>query len=143
MDTSDLIKLYLVEPDWLRVDSNIYKADRLASSQFTYVEARAALASAFRAGRLSRSGNILTAEVYRDSLQDFERDWRTYLKIPKSTRLLTVAGDLADNHGLTGSDAVQLASAVNLRSEALEEVQFSVADNRLKTAAIAEGFVVV
>jgi uncharacterized protein len=51
------------------------------------------------------------------------------------------AGDLAEKHLLRGFDAVHLASAVILREELTEPIRFLAFDDRLMTAAAAEGLV--
>ena len=125
------------------MDASILAADFLASSRFTYVEMRAALASSFKARKLARSGDSLSQEVYDALLRSFDRHWRDYVKINLSPTLLVQAGHLAGQHYLSGSDAVQLSSALALRKSAADEVRFSVSDTRLRAAAISEGFVVI
>jgi predicted nucleic acid-binding protein len=104
---------------------------------------RAALAKAFRDGRLSHAGIPIDHGEYDDLVGRFKTDWRAYIKVTVSNSVITNAGDLAEKHGLRGSDAVHLSSAVRLRNLSLDEVRVSVADRELRTAALAEGFVVV
>jgi uncharacterized protein len=143
LDASVLVKLYTLENDAARVDFNVARADRLATSQFTYVEVRAALARAFRDKRLTRSGDVFTSTTYAGTIAAFARDWRSYIRASVSGSLIRTAGQLADKHTLRAGDALQLASAIYLRSRLLDVIELSVADNRLRSSAISEGFVVV
>jgi predicted nucleic acid-binding protein len=143
LDTSDLFKLYIQESDSERVDDNVLLADRLASSTLAYVEMRAALAKALGDRRFDRAGSTLAEESYRQLLSEFNRSWRSYVKVSCSQAILRSAGDLAETYALRGGDAVHLAAAVALRAASLDEVRFSVADGRLRAGAVAEGFVVV
>jgi len=52
----------------------------------------------------------------------FDRDWRRYVRIPVTSRLVRLAGELAERHALKGYDAVHLASAVTLREKVPEVV---------------------
>ena len=78
---------------------------RAASNVVSYPEARAALAAARRAGRLSAKGHGRAVEEL-DSLQS------ELLLIGIDRSLAGEAGRLADEHGLRGYDAVHLASAL-------------------------------
>jgi predicted nucleic acid-binding protein len=78
-----------------------------ASSVLSYPEGRAALAAARRAGRLS-------AGAHRRSLDDFEATHDELLVIGVDTALARHAGELAEELGLRGYDAVHLASALAL-----------------------------
>lgn len=143
LDTSDLFKMYVREDDWPRPWDHISQAGYLASSRIAYVEARAAFMRAFTAERLTREGVSIDFAAYQVLLREFRRDWRDYIKIDLSPRLLTQAAELAEKHRLRAGDAIHLASGIRLRNLSVDEVQFSVADDDLKAAAIAEGFVVV
>lgn len=81
-----------------------------ASSILCYPEGRAALAAAHRAGRLA-------AAEYASALGEFEslHDELTLVGIDAS--LAHSAGELAEQLGLRGYDAVHLASALVLGSE--------------------------
>jgi len=143
LDSSDLFKLYVLEPDSDRVEFNTSVADQLAGSRLSYAELRAGLARAQRGHRLLRDGQSISQSTYDDLVRQFESDWRLLVKVNVSQRLIGVAGQLAAKHFLTGGDAIQLSAALTLRDISLDEVRFSVADKDLKSAAIAEGFVVV
>ncbi len=143
MDSSDIFKLYVEEPDSPRVDTNVGLADRFASSHLAYAEMRAALAAAFRGNRIARSGRVITDPDYRSIVSAFESAWRAFIKIRISNPILRSAGQLAERHSLSGGDAIHLSSVLRLRDVVPEEVRVSVADGRVKTGAIAEGLVVI
>ncbi len=78
-----------------------------ASSILAYPEGRAALASARRAGRLTPTG-------YRQALEDFEAAHSELVVVGIDDRLARHAGQVAEELGLRGYDAVHLASSLAL-----------------------------
>lgn len=80
-------------------------ADRVLSSQLLYLEARSALGRAARSGRLARD-EVAAARAL------VERLWRDLDRLGVTESLARQAGELADEHGLCGYDAVHLASAL-------------------------------
>ncbi len=78
-----------------------------ASSVLSYPEGRAALAAARRVGRL-------TAGAHRSSLEDFEATHEELVGVGVDAPLARHAGELAEELGLRGYDAVHLASALAL-----------------------------
>ncbi len=79
----------------------------VASSILAYPEGRAALASARHAKRLTQAG-------YREALEDFETSHSELLVVAIDYRLARHAGQLAEELGLRGYDAVHLASSLAL-----------------------------
>jgi predicted nucleic acid-binding protein len=79
----------------------------VASSILCYPEARAALAGAARARRLSAAG-------YRDARAELESVHNDLLSVGVDTELARYTGKLADDLALRGYDAVHLASALAL-----------------------------
>lgn len=127
VDTSVILKLLLQD------EAGSGTADRLwMTSEFVvcaeigFVEARAALASANRAKRLSDS-------AFRIAKQEFERLWAQVNVVAISNLLVIAAGELAERRSLRGYDAVHLAAAVASKAT----VMASAAD-RLLDAAHAE-----
>lgn len=136
LDSSNAVKLYVEEEGSTRVEQTVEAADRVSSSRIGYVEVRAALAAARRAGRLAE-------QSYDDLVEAFNRDWRHYIKVSLSEAVARLAGNLAEKHGLRGYDAVHLASAVTLKEYDVESVSFSARDDDLRHAASSEGLTVV
>lgn len=137
LDSCSAVKLYVKEPETPIVHSLVEAADAVATSRVTYAEVRAALAQARRDRRIE------SEEDYQRAVQDFRRDWQSYTVLAVSERLVRQAGDLAEKHALRGYDAVQLASALELKRRIPTEVRFSSYDIRLKRAAEAEGLMAV
>lgn len=132
LDTSSLLKLYLEEHSAAATRRLFDEADAIGTSLITYVEARAALARAWRAGRLDQ-------KAYKAALRGFELSWTGFISVDVSESLVRQAGELAERHELRGYDAVQLASALVLKREIGESVVFSASDDRLMEAALSEG----
>lgn len=105
------------------------RAQVSVSSRLLYPEARAALAATTRAGRVSKK----RLPALRD---DLDRLWRDVVRIEVTASLAALAGDLAEEYGLRGYDAVHLASALEIEADDLVLVA---ADGRLQRAAHALG----
>lgn len=82
-----------------------------ASSILSYPEGRAALAAARRARRL-------TAQSRKQALADFEDLQTELVVVGIDEALAREAGELADDLGLRGYDAVHLASAIGFGADA-------------------------
>lgn len=132
LDTSSLIKIYLREPGWEAVNVLVLQARLVATSLVAYAEGRATLARSRRGGRL-------TGAQFRTAADAFDADWGGYSVTEVTAPLVRFAGDLAEKHVLRGFDAIHLASAVIMQRDLGEVVTFSAADNRLMSAATAEG----
>jgi predicted nucleic acid-binding protein len=135
LDTSSLVKLYLEEPEAETVEMLVDRAETVATSLVTYAETRSALARAEASVRLSDAG-------HRNALTVFEDQWATFDVRDVSPPLVRLAGDLAAKHLLRGFDAIHLASVLTLQTEIEEPITFSSADERLMSAAKAEGLTV-
>jgi len=128
-ETSALIKLAIEEPGSDAAGATWDGADSVATSRLSYAEARAALASALRAGRLSPAG--LSA-----AKGTLEARFRELDLVEVADPLVRSAGDLAELHGLRGYDAVHLASALALGES---ELVLATWDRDLASAGAAEG----
>ena len=127
VDTSTLLKLLIDEVGSDRAAQVWEGADDLASVSLTAVEARAALAAATRAKRI-------TAAQHRRAKASLSALLATVEMIDVTTNLVTAAADLAEREHLRGYDAVHLAGALLVRAAAL-----SSADNALCAAATRQG----
>jgi uncharacterized protein len=110
----------------------VSNAERLVTSLVTYVEARAALAAAHRARRLSRAG-------VRRSRLELESRYEESSRVVLSAQLVHQAGDVAERRGLRAKDAIHLASALAVGIPGLVVLSY---DSELRTAAREEGFAV-
>lgn len=106
-------------------------ADRIGSAGITYVELRAALAAAFRDGRVLH-------DLQADRLATLERLWAWVVEVPMDSQLLRLAGDLAESMALRGYDAVQLAALTRLGEAS--DVSFACWDGQLRSAARRLGY---
>src|SRR5581483_1634199 len=83
------------------------EAERVTASRLVYAETRAALAMARRMGRLDR-------ESLRTAVTAFEGLHNQLEVVEVTEEVVRSAGELAEQFGLRGYDAVQLASARTL-----------------------------
>lgn len=123
------MKLIVPEPGSTQVQAAWDSAGRLVSSSLLYVESRAALAAAARAGRIPDRLRLQTRAL-------LERYWRAVEYAPVDDLVVRSAADLAEGHGLRGYHAVHLASALALADEELVLVSV---DRKLLDAASATG----
>ena len=103
----------------------------MAASAIAEVEARAGLARARRARRL-------TARAEREAWARFERLWSSSAILAVDRTLLATATELAGRRGLRGYDAVQLASGLRA-ADVTGAPGFVCLDHELNAAAAAEG----
>lgn len=105
-----MVKLVIVE-DGSDLAAELWNSPNpVASTILAYPEGRAALAAAQRGGRLTKS-------EHRRALADFEDLQRDLISIGMDQELGREAGELAENLGLRGYDAVHLATAMELGDE--------------------------
>jgi predicted nucleic acid-binding protein len=103
----------------------------VAVGVLAYPEARAALAAARRASRL-------TPDAYRTALTDFEALHGATLIVGIDDSLARRAGDLAAEHHLRSYNAVHLPSALRLG----DQTTLITWDQRLQHAAMTAGLAV-
>jgi uncharacterized protein len=129
LDTSALIKLLIEEAGAAEMVERIVGED-LATSNITYVEACAALATAIRVQRI---GDLELA----GALETLDQLWSTVVRISVSDALIRNGAALALRHSLRGYDAVQLASAIS--TAARGPTTLATWDRDLSRAARVEG----
>jgi hypothetical protein len=128
-DTSALLPLLVVEAGSPRAARLWNGADRVVSARLVYPEGRAALAQAYRLGRL-------TARQLRAAVTEFDSRYEQFDLVEVDDPLARHAGQLAEAHGLRGYDPVHLAAAHRVRDPDLVLVA---GDQALLTAATADG----
>jgi uncharacterized protein len=131
LDTSALVKLYVSEHGSALVHAWTSAASLIATARITYAEARAAIAHA------RRLGGLTLAELRR-AVTELDAGWTGFLRVDVSEALVSRAGHLAEEHGLRGYDAVQLAAALDARPVATDYL-FASFDDALNAAAAREG----
>ena len=132
LDTSALVKLYVVEDGSSLVKKSVEEAETVATSLVTYVEARAAFSRRRREG-------ILAVADHNRIVRDFDDEWKRYFIIDVTNPLVQNAAMLAELHALRGYDAIQLASAEFFQEYIREPATFGCWDSRLETAARRQG----
>jgi predicted nucleic acid-binding protein len=132
LDSSALVKRYLVETGSSEVVRLMAEAKRKATVAISRTEVVSALAKAIRTGTLARED----AEYAREA---FQGEWRRLGRFRVTDLLLETACDLAWRHGLRGYDSVQLAAAALWQGTANEPVVMVTLDGRLWEAAARIG----
>jgi predicted nucleic acid-binding protein len=128
IDTSALLKLLVDdEPGRDGIEALWLASTAVVCCELGYVEARAALAAAHRARRVTAAG-LRDARLVLDEL------WAQLDVVPITTSLIRAAADLAEQAPLRGDDAVHLAAALTVPVDA-----FASSDVRLCEAARANG----
>jgi len=153
LDTSALVARYLTRAPghtWTRDLCDPASGNQIALVEITGAELAAAFNQILRSGQL---GNRIRDRVLAAFWQ--QMDGGEYQVIPVTSALVRRASDLCNTHPLKGYDAVQLAAALTFRDDArafdasaapggpiFGDPIFLTEDNRLATAATAEGFTV-
>ena len=132
LDSSNIVKLFLQEPDTAEMKRQAAAADKLASSRIAYAEVRSAFS------RKRREGHLSLAE-YQEATSGFGIEWRGFLVVEVTQPVVELAGDLCETHKLRGMDAIHMASAKLLAAGIQTPVRVSSSDTRLRAAAAAEG----
>lgn len=133
-DSSSLIKTYVGESGSPTMLALVLK-ERIGVSFLTFAEVHATFA------RRKRDG-LCTAEEWAELDAAFQEDWETFVHVQVDDPTLSLVPQLCAKYPLRASDAVQLASAVVLRSQGVA-VAFVCSDARLKEAAAGETFAVL
>jgi len=134
LDSSAVVKRYAQEAGtaWVQALTSPAAGHSLFVVRITLAETVAAVTRQERGGSIS-ARNAATA------LTHFQHDFaHQYLVVEVSPALVTQAASLARTHALRGYDAVQLAAALEVQSQAPSLTLLS-ADAELNAAAQAEG----
>ena len=130
LDSSALVKRYLVEVGSEIVSALVDASESVATAGISHVEVIAAFAKAARLGNISNEDATTARHL-------FETEWPDFLQIPTDERLVRRAANLAWDLRLRGYDAVQLASAATLQDLLSEPIGFVTFDRHLWSAAKA------
>ncbi|QBI19672.1 PIN domain-containing protein [Egibacter rhizosphaerae] len=128
-DSSALVKLVIEEHGSDAAAALWDGADAVLSSRVAHAEVRAALAAAHRAARL-------TTEQNEGARRLWGQLWSALRLVEVSQGVGQRAGDIAEEHALSGFDAIHLASALLVDADGLIVATW---DTRLATAAMAVG----
>jgi len=132
LDTSALVKRYVIEAYTSEVIQLIELADVAGSCVLTSVEMAATLAKASRQKWLAR----VEAET---AWNDFLDHWQGFARLSITPGILDRAWRLAWEHGLRGYDAVHLAAAVLWQDTLEMPITLATFDRELWLAASKAG----
>ncbi len=133
LDTSSLVKLYVLEKGSTDIRSSVVASVAVATSVIAYPELHSALTR-------KRRKRAISEREYNEIVTVFDREWDTFLRIVVTDLLAKTAGRLSKEYSLTGADAVHLASAVEIREKGPKDTRFFSSDGRLNAAAKKERF---
>ena len=133
LDTSALVKLYIEEDGSDIVNDHTDKATIVSTSRIAYAEVLSAFVRC-------RDEKVLSKKDYDKCISCFKFDWEMYFVIEASEKVVEIAGSLIESHSIRGFDSIHLASAMVLRKEINQSIDFMCWDNRLLKAAKKEGF---
>ena len=132
LDTSALVKLYILEDGSNKTHEAALQAELLAVSRIAWAEYHAALA---RRSRMVPEDEPMLDQA-RNALAD---DWEDFFIMEVGQSVVDLAADYAELYALRAYDAVQLATASHLAGQSGQDVQFGCFDRRLNKAAAAQG----
>ena len=133
LDTSSLVKLYVVEPGSGAVRKLVDAAAVVATSSIAYTETRAALAR-------RRRERALRPAAFASAKKTFETEWPRYFAVEVTSALCRQAGEFAERYRLRAFDSVHLAAFAEVAGEAgVRETRFSSFDKALNRAARSLG----
>lgn len=128
LDTSALVKRFIVEKGSADVNALISVADLVGSSIISQVEMAAALGKALRMDWIDST----SAE---SAYQDFLGQWHFFTRLMVSPGLIERAAQLSWDFGLRGYDATHLASALFWQESLDMEIVLATYDRELWIAA--------
>jgi hypothetical protein len=129
-ETSAIVKLVVSEEGTDDAGALWDASDVAITSRLAYAEARAALAAARRAKRVS-------GEDLEEAKRLLERRFEELDLVEVTSEVVRSAGDVAEEYGLRGYDAIHLASALMIDGSGVVLVTW---DRELAKAGRAEGF---
>ena len=132
LDTSALVKLYVVEDGSEITHQAAQQAEILAVSRIAWAEFHAALA---RRSRMAPEDE----HPLDQAINALATDWEDFLVVEVSQPVVELAGEYAELYALRAYDAVQLATASYLAGQSGQSVQFGCFDRHLNKAATALG----
>ena len=132
LDTSAIVKRYVVETGSDFVAHLLTHHRPIASSRIGFVEALAAFS------RLERA-ELISPEEHVAMCRNLERHFENYHVVNLTDDVVSLARDLAARHPLKALDLIHLACALNLANRFGDYLCFAGADRQLLRAVEAEG----
>jgi predicted nucleic acid-binding protein len=135
LETSALIKRYVIETGSKEVNALIESADTVGSAMLTRVEMASALAKAVRM-------SWVETDIAQNAWQDFLSHWHSFARLSLTPALVEYASRLAWEHGLRGYDATHFAAALNWQETLDMSITLATFDRELWLAAKKTGLAV-
>ncbi|MBW6472778.1 MAG: type II toxin-antitoxin system VapC family toxin [Anaerolineaceae bacterium] len=132
LDTSALVKRFIVEKGSADVNALISVADLVGSSIISQVEMAAALGKALRM-------EWIDSTSAQSAYQDFLGQWQYFTRLTASPGLIDRAAQLSWDFGLRGYDSTHLASALFWHESLDMEITLATYDRELWIAAKKSG----
>jgi hypothetical protein len=132
LDSSVLVKRYVLEPGSEEVQELLRRRRLLAASALAAVEIRSALFRRVAQGTLPEATAMKVSECVDDDL-------RRMVVVQPRVRTIALASMLVQRRRIRAYDAVQLASAIVVGNSEGDAVTFACADDELRAAALGEG----
>ena len=143
LDSSALVKRYILEKGSEELAARFERGDRLFTSMLSFAEVHRVLASKFRERRIKDTH-------LKQLKENFTYDWMILFTITElDTNTMTAVPYLVLEHGLKSADAVHLSAAIWLRdlirlkppaTDGDAHLEFASSDKELMQAARKEGF---
>jgi predicted nucleic acid-binding protein len=132
LDTSALVKRFIVEKGSADVNALISVADLVGSSIISQVEMAAALGKALRM-------EWIDSTSAQSAYQDYLGQWQYFTRLMVSPGLIDRAAQLSWDFGLRGYDATHLASGLFWQESLDMEIVLATYDRELWIAANKSG----
>jgi predicted nucleic acid-binding protein len=132
LDTSALVKRFIVEKGSADVNALISVADLVGSSIISQVEMASALGKALRM-------EWIDSTSAQSAYQDYLGQWQYFTRLMVSPGLIDRAAQLSWDFGLRGYDATHLASALFWQDSLDMEIVLATYDRELWIAANKSG----
>lgn len=136
LDTSALVKKYVIEEGTGEVRALLKNEDTIITSKLTYAEVCASFARKLREGNLEKVS-------YNKAWESFLNDWEVFTLVEIREEIFPLIHKLTQTHPLRGADAVHLSSALWVGNEIGQSLRFVASDILLLRAAAKEGLEVM
>ncbi len=136
LDTSALVKKYVIEAGTDEVRALFKKENTVITSKLTFAEVSASFARKLREGGIEK-------QSYNKIWASFLSDWEAFTLVEVREEIFHLIHRLTGSHPLRGADAVHLSSALWVGEEIGQPLRFVASDSMLLTAAAKEGIEVI
>ena len=136
IDSSALVKRYIIEHGRERVNSLIEDASLVTVSRLAYPEILSTLVR-------RRATLKLTDEEFVTLLCGFRNDWEQLTVFDMDDETMQYVDSAIENHRLRGADSIHLSTALRIRKALSPDIVFVASDRELLAAARKERFKVI